>query len=108
MRDLFSNYKIKVYEDNYTIGFNKGDLFEARLIPYKDSFFFAKSFCFHPPEAKKFIKKQVKATNALPIEEQTSAREKLMFMLFKMKSKYVQYKHVPLEMIYTLETKLKF
>ncbi len=108
VKDMFSGYKIKVLGVEFIQGFNKGDIIESRVIPKNDSFYFAGSFCFHPPEAKKFIKKEVKVVNKLPVDQQDTAREDLIFRLFKMNSKYVQYTHVPLNMIYTNEGQLKF
>jgi hypothetical protein len=103
IKDIFSGYKHVIKDSSITVGFNKGELFEARLIPHKDSFVFATAFCFHPPGATKYILNQIKLLNKMKqisIEEREQKKAKLMLMFFQMKNKYDHYQHVALEKIY--------
>jgi hypothetical protein len=49
-----------VSERRHTVGLEKGDILEARLIPFDGALVFSSAFCFHPREAVKAIKKEVK------------------------------------------------
>ena len=60
VRDVFTGIKHIIRKSPIVIGFNRDELFEARLIPYGDSFQFSKAFCFHPPPVTKIILKEVK------------------------------------------------
>lgn len=106
IKDLLSGYKLVIKGSKVTIGFNKEELFEARLIPDGDEFLFGSSFCLHPPQASKFILKEIKKVKKLPEEEQSEAREKLIDRLFRMRYKHEQYKHVELKDIYSNDSKL--
>src|SRR5690606_16117712 len=55
VKDLFTAEKFVVEDDAINRGFTKGDVFEARLIKYKDRLVFGTSFVFHPPEVRPFI-----------------------------------------------------
>ena len=101
IRDLFSQYKLTIKDSPITIGFEKNEIFEGRLIPYKDSFIFSRAFCFHPPQAKKFILKEVKMARKLPAMEQAETRESLILTLYRMRARFDQYKHVDATRIYS-------
>lgn len=101
--DLFMRKKIIIRESDITAGFNQDEIFEARIVPFEGSFVFAKGFCFHPPEAKKFILKEVKKVRHLDQDQQ----EALILRLFKMRYKFEQYKHIRLEYIYNSDSKLR-
>ena len=82
-----------IKDSDVVVGFNKGDVFEARLIPHEDSFIFTRAFCFHPPQALKFISKEIKGIKKGK-ENLDQAREEFLLKLYKMKSAFDQYKHV--------------
>lgn len=100
IRDLISNYKFVVKDSPVTIGFNKSEYFEARLLPKGDSFIFTRAFCFHPPLANKFIKKEIKLLSKIKDGALHQAREDLLLKLFKMKNKVEQYRHVSIQAVY--------
>jgi len=58
--NLFDDVKYKVLETQGKIIFRKSDLFEGRIMPHKGEFYFTGNFCFHPVEAHKFIKDEVR------------------------------------------------
>lgn len=104
VKDLFSGKKIWLKDSPMTLGFNYDECFDARLIPFEDSFVFAKGFCFHPVEAKRFILKEIRAVK----NQDLDAREAFLLRLLKMRYKLDQYKHIKLEQIYTNDSKVKF
>lgn len=107
IKDLVTSQKYTLKKSTVTVGFNKEELFEARLIPHEDNFIFGKSFCFHPPSANRFILKEVKRVKKLPAEQREEEKEKLITRLFKMRYKHEQYKHVDLKDIYSNDSKLR-
>lgn len=106
VRDLFSGYKLVIQKSPVTIGFSKDEIFEARLIPHDDSFIFSGAFCFHPPQASRFIHKEIKKIKKLPDDQRDEAREQFIARLFRMRYKFDQYRHVRLDMIYSNDSKL--
>lgn len=102
IKDLLSKKKVIVKSSPWVFGFDESELFEARLIPHGDSYFFTRGFCFHPELAKKFILEEVKRHRKNPDLEPDA----MMLRLIKMRFKYEQYKHVDPEMIYSNDGKL--
>lgn len=107
IKDLFSEYKHIIKDSDITIGFDKGQVFEARMIPHGESFKFSSSFCFHSYEANKFISNEVKKVKKLADDVRDIEREALIQKLFKMSYKFEQYKHVKVEDIYSNDSKLR-
>ena len=107
IKDLFSGKKYVLKKSVVSIGFNKDELFEARLIPHEDNYIFGRSFCFHPDAANRFIAKEIKKIKKGPPEQLEAEKEKLIIRLFKMRYKHEQYKHVGLKDIYSNESKLR-
>lgn len=99
IKDLFTGDKLIIKNSDVNAGFNKDDLFSVRIIPHQDTYVFAKGFCFHPQEARKYILKEIKTNKKAPQEE----KEKLLLKLLRMKNKVDQYKHILPKYIYTNE-----
>jgi hypothetical protein len=97
IKDLFDGEKYIVDEDQLNKGFNKGDIFETRLIHFRDKLVFGNSFVFHPVEVRSFILKQIKQIKYLDSKQ----RLKLMHRLAEMKLKMEQYTHINVQHIYT-------
>jgi hypothetical protein len=97
LKDLFSGEKYVVEDSSINRGFTKGDVFEARLIRFKDRYVFGGSFIFHPVECKSYIKKQIKKIRYLDEKQ----RLKLMHRLAAMRLKTDQYSHIDVKYIYT-------
>jgi len=99
LHDLFEDEKIKI-EDNFpTVGFNLNDIFEAILAPFKGEWAFAKTFFTYPPEATKFITKEMKKIR--PLEQKILL--KTILRLRRLKLKCDRYPYVSPTQIYTLE-----
>jgi hypothetical protein len=61
VRNLWNRETFDVTERRQMHGVQKKDLFEARILPYEDHYFFSYAFVFHPKEVRKFILKQLAA-----------------------------------------------
>jgi hypothetical protein len=101
VKDLFSKKNYEVTDSDINVGFVRGDLFEARLIPFKGSFEFSKGFCFHPAEMEKFILGEIKKVRYQDKGRQT----KLILQLAAMKLKHTRYQHINIKHIYTFDPK---
>ncbi|MCF8720620.1 hypothetical protein [Nitrospina gracilis] len=60
VNDLFEDEKLVVKEDEGKLFFNKDDVFEARLLPFRKQYFFTENFCHHPRATYKYILSKVK------------------------------------------------
>ena len=101
LKDLFSKKNHEVKDSEINMGFVTGDIFEARLIPFKGVFEFSKGFCFHPVEMEKFIMGEIKKVRYQDRSRQT----KLILQLAAMKLKHMRYQHINIKHIYTFEPK---
>ena len=63
--NLFDNSTYVVNQSFGKIIFNKNLVFEGRLVPYDNSYYFTGSFCFHPDKAIKFIKSKTNYINKI-------------------------------------------
>ena len=107
VRDVFTAQKHVIKSSPITVGFNKSELFEARLFPVQDSFQFSKAFCFHPPQVTKIILKEVKKVKKMEQVDVAPAKEALLVRLFKLRYKHEQYKHLDVREIYSPDSKLR-
>lgn len=101
LKDLSSREKLEVSGHGMRYGFSKGDIFEARLIPYEKTYTFASGFCFHPREAAKFVEEQMKKIR----QQDLAQRTKLMLRLNHMRYKHARFPHIDCSYIYTLTPK---
>ena len=58
--NLLDDTKYNVREPEGKLIFKKNELFEARIVLNNDEYYFTGNFCFHPKEAVKFIKSEIK------------------------------------------------
>jgi hypothetical protein len=101
LREMFSGKDFDVTERRHTVGLEKGDILEARLIPFDGSLVFSAAFCFHPREAVKAIKKEVKRRKkelpeVPPVELTWEAAKRAM--------KAERYRQIAVEKIYDFES----
>ena len=100
LRELFSGKDFQVAERRRLAGLEKGDILEARLIPFSGFLLFSTAFVFHPREASKLILKEVKRRKkAAP---QPSPRE-LAWDCSRRALKTERYKQIAVEKIYDFE-----
>ena len=105
IRDLFLDKKIVIRNSPINIGFNRDEIFDARLTPDGETFHFTRAFCLHPAEASKYILGEVKKIRK---SEDRGEEETFMLRILKMRYKYEQYRHLKLEYVYTNEKKVRF
>jgi hypothetical protein len=101
IQDLFSNKNHAVMDSEINRGFTRGDLFEARIIPFKGSYEFSRGFCFHPNEMGSFILGEVKKVRFQDKNRQT----KLILQLAAMKLKHLRFPHIGIHHIYKFESR---
>lgn len=102
IKDLLKNEKLIIYKSPWSMGFDSDELFEARLIPYKDTWVFTRGFCFHPVDAKKYILSEIKKHRKNPDLDPNE----MMLRLNKMRYKFERYRHVKVDMIYSSDNKV--
>lgn len=101
VQDLFSNKTFTVTDPEITRGFSRGDIFEARIIPFHGSYEFSRGFCFHPAEMESFILSEIKKVRFQDKSRQT----KLILQLSAMKLKHLRFQHIDIRHIYTFDSK---
>lgn len=100
LRDVFTGSDHDVTERRPTAGLEKGDLLEARLLPYEGELFFSGAFMYHPREARKALLAEVKRLRkAAPSDASPDVRT-FLARLARMAMKLERYRNVRLESIY--------
>lgn len=100
LRDVFTGGDHDVTERRQTTGLEKGDLFEARLLPHAGQLFFSGAFVHHPREARKTILAEVKRLKKEAGRGATPDVEAFLAQLSRMALKLERYRNVRLESIY--------
>ncbi len=99
--DIFSNETFTVKDSEINRGFSRGDIFEARIIPFQKGYEFSRGFCFHPVEMEGVIQSEIKKVRYQDQGRQT----KLILQLAAMKLKHLRFQHIDIRHIYTFESK---
>ncbi len=99
VRELCSDEEYEVFERRTLAGLAKGDVFEARLIPFQGELFFSGAFCYHPKAAKKAILAEVKRRR----KAGTLDRAAFLNALLSMELKFERYRNVAVEAIYSFK-----
>ena len=97
VKDLFNGEKYIVEDSDVNAGFTKGDIFEGRLIQFKEKLVFGSSFVFHPSDCRSFITKEIKKIRTMDPRNHL----RLMHKLAMMKMKCEQYSHIDVKNIYS-------
>jgi len=58
--DLFTDEKYQIEEEDSKLAFRKNDIFQGRIVPHNDRYFFTGYFCFHPTKTQLYIKGEAK------------------------------------------------
>ena len=58
--DLFTDEKYQIEEEDSKLAFRKNDIFQGRIVPHNDKYFFTGNFCFHPNKTQRYIKGEAK------------------------------------------------
>lgn len=97
--DLIEDEKRMVYAEQAPIGVGRGDIFEARLIPVENHYFFAKGFCFFPREVRNYIRREAR----LRRDKLPSDKKELLCSLSYKRLMQDRYRHVDIHRIYSDE-----
>jgi hypothetical protein len=97
LRELYSGKDYDVTERRQTAGLDKGDVIEARLIPFDGALVFSQAFTFHPKEAVKSILAEVKRRKK---KEPERPPLELTWECAKRAVKAERYRQIPVERIY--------
>jgi hypothetical protein len=100
LRDVFTGKDHDVTERRQLVGLEKGDLLEARLLPYQGSLLFSGAFLYHPREARRAILGEVKRRKKAAGRGGTPDVAGLLALLSRMAFKLERYRNVRLESIY--------
>jgi len=102
LRELFSGKDYNVTERRQMAGLEKGDILEARLIPFGGMLLFSAAFTYHPREASKAIWREVKRRKKkLP----QASPDELIWECAKRSLKVDRYRQIAAEKIYDFEGK---
>jgi hypothetical protein len=105
------NVEFEVLERRQMPGLDRGDLFEARLIPHRGELLFSSAFCYHPRQARKAILAEVKRRKAAAAAATGQKKARLvrieegplLDLLSSMALKVERYRNVTVEAIYDFE-----
>jgi hypothetical protein len=100
LRDVFTGADHDVTERRQVAGLEKGDLVEARLLPYEGALLFSGAFLYHPREARKAILAEVKRLKKAAGKGGDSDVRTFLATLARMAIKLERYRNVRLESIY--------
>ncbi|HPQ67736.1 MAG TPA: hypothetical protein PKW95_01325 [bacterium] len=89
VRDLLTKAKYYVSDELPSV-FTKGQVFEARLLPYREGWRFSKGYIFHPLSVAKQIVKRVKS---LTVDDEEGYRSLIRDLAIR-RLKADRYKHI--------------
>jgi hypothetical protein len=98
--DVFTGEVLEVAERRQVAGLEKGDLLEARLLPYEGKLVFSGAFLYHPREARKLILAEVKRLKKAAGQAGKPDPGPFLATLSRMAFKLERYRNVRLEAIY--------
>jgi hypothetical protein len=100
LRDVFSGTDHEVTERRNVAGLDKGDLLEARLLPFGGELFFSGAFVYHPREVRKEILAEVKRLKKEAGKGGAPDVATFLAQIARMAIKLERYRNVRLESIY--------
>jgi hypothetical protein len=100
LRDVFTDVLHDVTERRQMVGLVKGDLLEARLLPFEGNLFFSGAFLYHPQEVRKIILAEVKRLKKAVGKGNQPDVESFVAMLSRMAFKLERYRNVKVESLY--------
>jgi hypothetical protein len=108
LRDVFSGGEYDVTERRHLVGLQKGDILEARLLPFDGRLFFSGAFLYHPQEVRKAILAEVKRQKKEAAKSGTEPDvQSFVAQLSRMAFKLERYRNVKVESLYDFRQPLK-
>jgi hypothetical protein len=102
LRDLHSGKDYEVSERRHLAGLDKGDILEARLIPFAGRLLFSGAFCYHPRAATSAIRKEIKRRKK---QEPGRSPKEIAWECAKMALKVDRYRQISVDKIYDFRNK---
>jgi hypothetical protein len=102
LREIASGKDYEVTERRQTAGLEKGDILEARLIPFGGLLLFSAAFTYHPRGANKAIVKEAKRRRKAAPQQPP---QELVWDCAKRSLKVDRYRQIAVEKIYDFENK---
>ena len=100
LRDCFTDVQHDVTERRQMAGLEKGDILEARLLPFEGHLFFSPAFLYHPQEVRKTILNEIKRRKKQAGKGNLPDVEDFIATLSRMAFKMERYRNVNVESIY--------
>ncbi len=100
LRDCFTDVVHDVTERRQMVGLEKGDILEARLLPFQEKLFFSGAFLYHPQEVRRTILAEVKRLRKAAGKGHPPDVEDFIATLSRMAMKLERYRNVKVESIY--------
>jgi hypothetical protein len=98
--DAFTGERLDVTERRQMAGLEKGDLLEARLLPFEGRLVFSGAFLYHPREARGLILAELKRLKKAAGKAGRADPGPFLATLSRMAFKLERYRNVRLESIY--------
>jgi len=102
VRELYSGKDYDVTERRQMAGLEKGDVLEARLIPFAGHLLFSGAFCYHPRGATSAIRKEIKRRKK---ENPGGSGKELAWECARMALKVDRYRQIAVDKIYDFANK---
>ena len=100
LRDCFTDVVYDVTERRQMLGLAKGDILEARLLPFEEKLFFSGAFLYHPQEVRKLVLNEVKRLRKQAGKGDPPDVEAFIATLSRMAFKLERYRNVQVESLY--------
>ena len=97
VKDIFNKKKYIVTEENL-VGFEKRDIMEARLVPFKKDYRFSGAFLFYPYEVKKILKTEIKQAKKQGGQDFNA----FLLKFRKLKTTWDRFTRMDIKKVYTL------
>ena len=95
LEDVLGGARFSVVERRHTVSFNRGDLFEARVISDGAAVILGKTFIFHPADAREVALDWVEAALERGVE-----RQEILFHLARRHVRWHRFGHIGAAKIY--------
>lgn len=102
IRELISEEDYEIYERRELVGLEKGDIFDARIVPWdEESWVFTGAFLYHPVEARKPVRKEARRRRKAGGD--AASPSAFAWDLARLLLKFERYRNVSVENIYRFE-----
>lgn len=104
VEDVLADERFPVVERRAVVALAKGDLIEARLLPFDGKMHFSRAFVYHPREVRKAILREAKRIRKEAGPVGAPDVDEFLARLSRMALRYERYRNVRVEAIYDFDT----